>query len=144
MNQKIQFFSEDFNYTPKSKGKLRIWLTSVIKVEKKKPWYINFIFCSDEYLYELNRNYLKHETLTDIITFPFTGEEGNISGDVFISIPRVKENAGKFGQDFESELHRVMIHGILHLLGYKDKSKEEKKEMTAKENQYLTLIPVSF
>jgi probable rRNA maturation factor len=139
VNQKIQFFSEDFNFTPKSKGKLRRWMTSVIKSEKKTPWYINYIFCSDEYLLELNRCYLKHETLTDIITFPFLEENENISGDIFISIPRVKENAEKFGQNIETELHRVMVHGILHLLGYKDKSKTEKARMRAKENESLCL-----
>lgn len=103
------------------------------------PWYINIIFCSDEYLLDLNRNFLKHDTLTDIITFPFMENDDNISGDIYISIPRVKENAENFGQDFEAELQRVMVHGILHLLGYKDKSKIAKAEMTAKEDLYLDL-----
>jgi probable rRNA maturation factor len=141
VDQKIQFFSEDFHFTLKNKGRVRSWLTEVIKSEKKNPWYINFIFCSDEYLLELNKTYLKHETLTDIITFPFAEEQGNISGDIYISIPRVKENAGKFGQGFGGELHRVMVHGILHLLGYNDKSRKEKREMTAKENNYLASFP---
>jgi rRNA maturation RNase YbeY len=144
VDQKIQFFSEDFEYTPKNKGKLRLWLTAVIKAEKKNPWYINFIFCSDEYLLELNRNYLDHNTLTDIITFPYMDEKENISGDIYISIPRVVENAEHYGQDTEDELYRVMVHGILHLLGYKDKSVIEKTEMTAKENFYLSLIPAIF
>ena len=139
MDQKIQFFSEDFRFTPKNKGKIRRWLKAVISSEKKMPWYINFIFCSDEYLLELNRNFLKHDTLTDIITFPFMENDDNISGDIYISIPRVTENAENFGQDFEAELQRVMVHGILHLLGYKDKSKIAKAEMTAKENLYLDL-----
>jgi len=139
VDQKIQFFSEDFGFTPKNKGKIRRWLKAVIRSEKKMPWYINIIFCSDEYLLDLNRNFLKHDTLTDIITFPFMENDDNISGDIYISIPRVKENAENFGQDFEAELQRVMVHGILHLLGYKDKSKIAKAEMTAKEDLYLDL-----
>lgn len=144
MDQKFQFFSEDYPFTPKSKGKLRLWLTSVIVKENKIPWYINFIFCSDDYLLELNRNYLKHDTLTDVITFPFGDDDVNVSGDIYISIPRVKENAEKFGQEFDYELQRVMVHGVLHLLGYKDKTKSAKSEMTAKENLYLAWIPAIF
>jgi rRNA maturation RNase YbeY len=144
VDQKIQFFSEEFNYTPRNKGRLRIWLQSVIKEEGKKPWYINFIFCSDEYMAELNKNFLNHNAYTDILTFPYTELEDHVSGDIYISIPRVKENALKFGQQFEIELHRVMVHGILHLLGYRDKSKDERLEMTRKENFYLDQAKDSF
>jgi rRNA maturation RNase YbeY len=105
--------------------------------EKKKPWYINFIFCSDEYLSELNKTYLKHDGLTDILTFPFAEEPETISGDIYISVDRVKENAENFGEQMEQELRRVMIHGILHLMGYKDKTEDEKKRMRKKENHYL-------
>lgn len=142
MDRKIQFFSEETSFTPRNKGKIRTWLSTVILTEKKTPWYINFIFCTDEYLLELNRNYLKHETLTDIITFPSENEGEGISGDIYISIPRVRENAVKFGQNFETELHRVMVHGILHLVGYQDKRKSQKAMMTERENHYLGLFPL--
>lgn len=144
MDRKIQFFSEEITFVPRNKGKIRSWLTAVIRAENKTPWYINFIFCSDEYLLELNKTFLKHDTLTDIITFPFAEGNESISGDIYISIPRVRENAEKFRQEFETELYRVMVHGILHLLGYKDKRKTDKVVMTKFENRYLELIPVFF
>jgi rRNA maturation RNase YbeY len=106
-------------------------------MEGRVPGEFNFIFCDDEYLMQLNYKYLKHRTLTDIITFPVEDENSTLCGDIFISIPRVKENAGKFNQTTADELHRVMIHGILHLAGYHDKSKQEKEEMRRKENHYL-------
>jgi rRNA maturation RNase YbeY len=136
----IQFFSEDIQFILKDKGGIRKWLNVLIREEKKKPWYINFIFCSDDYLFELNKTYLKHETYTDILTFPYQEDEEIISGDIFISINRVKENAIDFKQDFNKELLRVMVHGILHLIGYSDHGKKEKKVMTEKEDYYLGKI----
>jgi len=133
----IQFFSEGIPFTLKNKTEIRKWLNVVIREEKKKPWYINFIFCSDDYLLELNRTYLQHETLTDILTFPYQDDTDTISGDIFISIERVKENADEFRQDFEKELQRVMIHGVLHLIGYSDQGKKNKKIMTEREDYYL-------
>jgi rRNA maturation RNase YbeY len=133
----IQFFSEDILFTLKDKTGIRRWLNDVIREEKKKPWYINFIFCSDSYLFELNKTYLKHETFTDILTFPYQDDKEIISGDIFISITRVKENAIDFDQDFDKELLRVMVHGILHLVGYSDHEKKEKKIMTKREDYYL-------
>ena len=106
------------------------------------PWYINFIFCTDEYLGELNKIWLHHSTLTDIITFPFSEQEDTISGDIYISIERVQENARTFGDPAEKELKRVMIHGVLHLIGYKDKSPGEKKKMRQKENYYLSRFTI--
>jgi probable rRNA maturation factor len=133
----IQFFSEGISFTLKNKTEVRNWLNLVIREEKKKPWYINFIFCNDEYLLELNKAYLKHETLTDILTFPYQDDANAISGDIFISIDRVKENSAKFMQGFEMELHRVMVHGVLHLLGYSDHGKKKKEIMTEREDHYL-------
>jgi rRNA maturation RNase YbeY len=135
----IQFFSEDIRFTLKNRSVLRKWLNSVIRKENKKPWYINFIFCSDNYLLELNKTYLNHSTLTDIITFPYNDDPKTISGDIFISIERVRENAKEFNQEFDLELKRVMVHGVLHLIGYSDKGKKNKEAMTAKEDHYLEL-----
>jgi len=100
---------------------------------------LNYIFCSDTYLHKINLEYLKHDTLTDIITFDYS-EKKQISGDIFISIDRIKENALKFNQSTDIELNRVLIHGVLHLLGYKDKTPKEKETMRAKEDFYLTLL----
>lgn len=140
MSFPIQFFSEGIPFTLKNKTSTRKWLNNVIREEKKKSWYINFIFCGDDYLLELNRTYLRHETLTDILTFPFQEDPEIISGDIFISIERVKENAEKFRQDFEKELHRVMVHGVLHLIGFTDHGKNKKKIMTEREDYYLAKI----
>jgi probable rRNA maturation factor len=133
----IQFFSEGIPFTLKNKTSIRKWLNVVIREEKKKPWYLNFIFCGDEYLLELNKTYLQHETLTDILTFPYQDDPDTISGDIFISIDRVTENAAEFRQDFEKELQRVMVHGVLHLIGYSDHGKKKKKIMTEREDHYL-------
>lgn len=145
----IHFHAEDVALTLRNKTLLRQWITTALQKEKKQPGELNFIFCSDDYLLEMNKSYLNHNTLTDIITFDYSAEEGQkasgsrlqaISGDIFISIDRVKENAEKFDTGFVNELHRVMIHGILHLAGYKDKSKPDKELMTQKEDFYLNLL----
>ncbi len=105
----------------------------------KIPGDINIILCNDAYLLEINKKYLNHDTLTDIITFDYC-EEKIVSGDIYISIDRVEENAKLFNQDNERELTRVIFHGVLHLLGYKDKSDTEQKEMRGKEDFYLNLF----
>ncbi len=143
MNSKIQFFSEGTSFILKNKNSIRAWLIKVITEEKKKPWYINFIFCNDEYLFELNKFYLKHDVLTDILTFPFADEADIISGDIYISVDRVKENAENFGEQMEQEFRRVIIHGVLHLIGYKDKTGIEKKEIRQREDYYLNLFRTS-
>jgi probable rRNA maturation factor len=135
----IQFFSEDPGFSLKHKKAVRNWICEVISVEKKEPWYINFVFCTDDYLFELNRTFLKRDTLTDVITFDFSDDPRMISGDIYISIERVRENAEIFMQKFDNELYRVMIHGILHLLSHPDKTKAEKKKMTIMEDKYLAL-----
>jgi len=137
VNSKIQFFSEETSFILKNKNAIRLWLIKAINEENKKPWYINFIFCNDQYLLELNKLYLNHSTLTDILTFPFIEDPDIISGDIYISVERVEENARIFGETKETEFRRVMVHGVLHLIGYKDKTGIQKKAMRQKENYYL-------
>ncbi len=113
------------------------WLNQVISNEDKEEGDITYIFCDDDYLLEKNIRFLNHNTLTDVITFDYC--EGNsVSGDIFISIERVKENSKVFKVDFLTELNRVMVHGLLHLLGYKDKTERESNLMRKKENYYLS------
>ncbi len=137
---KINFFNEKTKYQVKKRNLIRMWIEKSIEKEKRIPGDINIIICSDDYLYEMNINYLKHDTFTDIITFDYS-EENSVSGDLFISIERVRENAKKFSGRVENELHRVIIHGILHLCGYDDKTDEEKGKMRQKENDYLSERP---
>ncbi|NOX46547.1 MAG: rRNA maturation RNase YbeY [Chlorobi bacterium] len=136
----MHFFEEDIKFLLRNKRKLRNWFRATILEEGGKPGTLNFIFCSDSYLLDLNTSYLKHDTLTDIITFDLSENEQSVAGDIFISIERVKENAKSFQISFPRELHRVLIHGILHLLGYKDKTPSQQKEMRSKEDYYLSLL----
>ncbi len=117
------------------------WLTAVIRSEGFLPGEIEYFFCSDDQLLEINRTHLNHDTYTDIITFDFT-VSSLINSDIFISVDRVRENSGKLGIDFEDELRRVMVHGILHLCGYKDKSPQNKLLMTQKEDEKLQMFHV--
>ncbi|RUA06435.1 MAG: rRNA maturation RNase YbeY [Flavobacteriia bacterium] len=133
----ISYFSE-INYELKNPENLTTWIEESILKEGFVPGEINYIFCDDECLLQKNIKYLSHNTLTDIISFDYT-ENNIISGDIFISIERVKENAQDLGHLFEDELCRVMIHGVLHYCGYKDKTEKEQTEMTAKEDYYLSL-----
>lgn len=139
----VKYFNEDLAF-PKVKKKITSsWIKQVISIEEKRVGDISFIFCSDEYLLDVNRKYLKHDYYTDIITFD--NVEGNvINGDIFISVDRVKENSIEFQASFENEIHRIIIHGVLHLLGYKDKAKKDKKLMTEKEDLYLKLFNDSY
>lgn len=134
----ISFFTEDIAFTLKQKANVRDWINSTVKTEGfKRISELNFIFCSDPYLLDINKQYLNHDTYTDIVTFDSSEEEDVIAGDIFISIDRIRENAEKFGVSEKDELHRVIIHGVLHLCGFYDKKKEDKELMTAKENEYL-------
>jgi probable rRNA maturation factor len=133
----ISFFEEDINFRLKDKAKVRQWVTDTIIAEGFKLKELNYIFCSDAYLLEINKQYLDHDTYTDIVTFDNSEEEGKIVSDIFISIERIRENAAKFNVTETNELHRVIIHGALHLLGYKDKSPADKQKMTQKEDFYL-------
>jgi probable rRNA maturation factor len=136
----IHFFEEDIQFTLKAKSTYKKWLKEITKIQGKKIGELNYIFCSDEYLYSINVEYLNHKTYTDIITFDNSEKEELIEGDIFISIDRVKENAQKLSIDFESELKRVISHGLYHLLGYKDKKEEEKHLMRAMEEQAIALF----
>ncbi len=138
----IKFHNQDIDYKLKNKTQLKKWIEAVVKKGKKTAGEINFIFCSDDYLLNLNQQYLNHNTLTDIITFDYSKEaaKNQISGDIFISAERVEENALKFGKTKENEMQRVVIHGVLHLLGYKDKTKTTKAEMTRQEDACLRLL----
>jgi len=134
----IQFFEEDIAYKLKNKTGVRQWVTDTIIAEGYKLKELTYIFCSDAYLLQINLQYLDHDTYTDIVTFDNSANEGVIVGDIFISIDRIRENALKFNVTEITELHRVIIHGVLHLLGYTDKSVSAKKKMTQKEDFYLS------
>lgn len=136
---KINFFSQDIPFKIPKSGKARTWIREVILREKKTLASINYIFCSDDYLGTLNQQYLNHATLTDILTFDHSENSQNIEGDIFISIDRVSENARFFKTTVDEEIHRVLIHGVLHLIGYKDKTSRQKSQMREKENAYLSL-----
>ena len=129
----INFFTEDIKFNLPEKQKRKAWLKKIALSESFKIGELNYIFCSDEYLYQINVDYLNHHTYTDIITFDNSEEEKLIEGDIFVSIDRVKENAQKHGQEELSELSRVISHGLLHLMGYKDKTKAEAEIMRSKE-----------
>lgn len=133
----IQFFQEDVVFKLQHPRKTVSWIKNTITEEGKTPGEINFILCSDEYLLKVNQDYLNHNTYTDIITFDTSETEDSIDGDIFISIDRIKENAIKFSKTEDEEIHRVIIHGVLHLIGYGDKSKTEKAQMREMENNYL-------
>jgi len=133
----ISFFEEDITYKLKNKTSVRQWITQTIQAEGFKLKELTYIFCSDEYLLQINQQYLNHDTYTDIITFDNSETEKVIVGDIFISIDRIRENAIKFNTSDTDELHRVIIHGALHLLGYKDKTIVTKQKMTQKEDFYL-------
>ena len=135
----VRFFTEDVAFSLPCPRKASTWIKEAIKKEKGQPGELNYIFCSDRHLLSLNQQYLRHDTLTDIITFDYSEGKEDISGDIYISIDRVGENATRFKVPFEDELHRVMAHGVLHLLGYKDKTPADKALMRKKEEACLSL-----
>lgn len=139
--ESINFFTEGTGYVYRGKNKARKWLGDVIVKEGHEPGTLNIIFCSDEYLYQMNISYLGHDTYTDIITFDLSDEKAVISGDIYISIDRARENARSFGVTIPYEIRRLMVHGVLHLAGYKDKTEAQKREMRLKEDYYLSLHP---
>jgi len=132
-------FNYETDFKLPSEVLLSNWITNTIKEEFYKVEEINYVFCDDEYLHKLNVEFLDHDTLTDIISFDYSIGK-LIQGDIFISLERVKENAKDFDVSFDEELNRVIIHGVLHYCGYKDKTEEEAKEMRAKENHYLSRL----
>lgn len=135
----IEFYFEEVDIPGFSEKEIREWIIRTIVMEDGSPGDVTFIFCTDDYLLNMNIQYLQHDTLTDIITFDYCEEMGNVSGDIFISLDRVRENAAELNLSFEEELKRVIIHGVLHLLGYNDKAPSDEALMRLKENYYLTL-----
>lgn len=133
----VQFFYENTPFKLKQALKLKAWVKEVIQKEGFQLKSLSYVFCTDEDLLQRNIQFLNHKTLTDIITFDLSEEEGLIEGEIYISIDRVRENATKFSKTFEDELHRVLIHGVLHLAGYKDKKADQKAEMRKREDFYL-------
>lgn len=136
----ILFFSEKIHFKLINPKKTASWIRAVSKREGAILNSINFIFCSDEYLKDINIQYLGHDTYTDIITFNYNPTKGQLEGEIYISINRIRENAKIFKSDFSTELHRVIIHGVLHLIGFNDKTKKEKSLMREKEDSYLSLL----
>ena len=131
----IEFFSET-NFELEDTNIINEWIADTIHSEEHKIGSLNFVFCDDQYLHKLNVDFLNHDTLTDIITFDYNlGKE--VHGEIYISIDRVKDNASNFKVSFNNEIHRVIIHGVLHLCGYKDKTESEKELMRNKEDYYL-------
>lgn len=134
----VYFSSENINFDLKGKMRVKKWISNIIKSQNKKVGDIGYLFCDDNYLIEINRAYLNHDTYTDIITFDYV-ENDLISGDIMISVDRVRENAELFNTTFEQELHRVIIHGVLHLLGQGDKTVDEATQMRKKEEEALAV-----
>jgi rRNA maturation RNase YbeY len=132
-------FNYETSFDLTSEELISNWITETIFTEGYKIEEINYVFCDDDYLHKLNVEFLDHDTLTDIISFDYSMGK-IIQGDIFISIERVADNAKDFGVDFTEELHRVIIHGILHYCGYKDKTDEDASIMRSKENHYLELL----
>jgi len=138
-NGRISFHNADVSFSQKNKLATKSWLKSVANVRGFSVSDIQYVFCSDEYLLDINRNFLQHDYFTDIITFDLSEKKGELCSEIYISIPRVKENAQDFGVTFQEELYRVMAHGVLHLCGLKDKTPQQEKKMREAENQALLM-----
>ncbi|MCH3924108.1 MAG: rRNA maturation RNase YbeY [Bacteroidales bacterium] len=132
-------FTNQISFLFKNKIKIKQWIKDIVTREDKKLGEISYIFCDDNKILEVNKQYLSHDYFTDIITFDYV-EKDIISGDIIISIDRVKENSKSFNSSFEDELHRVIIHGVLHLIGYNDKTDKEQQIMREKENECLLIL----
>ena len=134
----VSYFKEDTKFDFKEKRLNNRWLRLVAESEIRRLGDISIIFCSDNYILDVNMKYLQHDYFTDIITFDYC-EGDTVSGDLFISVDSVRENASFYGTEFKDELNRVIVHGVLHLIGYDDHTEEDTKQMRAKENYYLSL-----
>ncbi len=139
-DDKVIYNVEDIDFQLVNQNLLSEWIEKTIHTEGATLGAVSYIFCSDDYLHQMNVEYLNHDTLTDVITFPYN--DNPIEGDIFISIDRVKDNAQDLNIPFNDELHRVMIHGVLHLCGYTDESDEQEAEMRRKEDEYLKILIV--
>jgi len=140
VEKNISFFAADIRLNLRKRTELKNWIQSSIKKEGYQLISLSYVFCSDAYLLEMNIKHLNHKTLTDIITFDLSSYKKEIEGEIYISMERVKENAALYKVPVTQELHRVMIHGVMHLCGYKDKKSAEVKKMRAKEEEYLQYI----
>ena len=136
----IQFFAEEIDFELANQSQISEWLVNIATTHDAEIETINYIFCSDEYLLSINQQYLDHDYYTDIITFDNSVEGSPILSDIFISIDRVKDNADQQGSSFDNELHRVLAHGLLHLLGFKDKTEDDQILMRQKEDACLSLL----
>lgn len=135
----VHYFTEDTSFVYKGKRRTSAWLMAVAESHSRRLGEISVIFCPDPYLLEVNRKYLGHDYYTDIITFDYC-EDGLLSGDLFISVDTVRENAAFYGVPFDDELHRVIVHGLLHLIGFDDHTEEDVKTMRHEENEALKLL----
>lgn len=135
----INYHTEDLDFELQQADSVSGWISQVVKDESKGLSSLTYIFCTDDYLLSINKQHLDHDFYTDVITFDYSDGSPTLSGDIFISIDRVKDNAKQLSETFNNELHRVMVHGVLHLCGYKDKTEGEEKEMRMKEDHYLSL-----
>jgi probable rRNA maturation factor len=135
----IQFFFTDQKFSLAERTKLKKFIQSIFRKEKTSAASLTYVFCSDPYLLDINKQFLQHDYYTDIITFDLSSTKGLIVGEVYISIDRVRDNAGQLGNTIKNELHRVIFHGALHLCGYKDKKPVDEKAMRAAEEKYLKL-----
>ena len=135
----VLFHSDGVSFSISNPEKLNAWVVKCLSSFNKNCGEINVIFCNDDYLLSINKTYLNHDYYTDIITFDYSKSE-SVSGDLYVSVTRVKDNAKKLNVEFNDELYRVIVHGVLHLCGLKDKTKEEKEDMRAKEDEMLLLM----
>lgn len=135
--QKVNFYFLDRRPALKDRTRLKRFIEKVFVAEKKTLGSLSYIFCSDNHLLNINKDFLKHDFFTDVITFDLSSGKGNIEGEVYLSTDRIKENAKELGVSFKEELHRVMFHGALHLCGYKDKKQSDIKTMRAMEDKHL-------
>lgn len=133
----VVFYNADIKFTLKQKRLFKLFVANRAAKHGIKALAVSYVFCTDEYLLDINRRFLNHDYYTDIITFPLTEEVGKVEAEIYISIDRIKDNAQKLSIPFEDELHRVMFHGVLHLLGFKDKTKAQQQEMRNKEDEWI-------
>jgi rRNA maturation RNase YbeY len=136
----INFFLLDVKFSLKNRKILKEWLENIALGYKYRIIELNYIFCSDSHLLKINKQFLGHDTLTDIISFDYSVKNGEIKGEIYISVERIKENSKLYNATFSEELNRVIVHGLLHLLGYHDDSEVNKQEMREKEDYYLSLL----
>ena len=135
---KVQFFSPEIRSSLRNTDNLKLFIESIFRKEQRRLSSINYIFCSDRTILEINKKYLNHDFYTDVITFNFSPSNATITAEVYISLERVRDNAKKLGVSIKSELHRVLFHAVLHLCGYNDKKKKDLEQMRKKEDLLLS------